>query len=46
MNLKNIMDLINPEKQRAKRERSYLNGSVSLHDLERRQREIERGSFR
>ena len=46
MNLKNIIDLMNPEKQRAKREDSYLNGSVSLYDLERRQREIERGKFR
>lgn len=46
MNLKNIMDLMNPDKQRAKRERNYLDGSVSLHDLERRQREIERGAFR
>ena len=46
MNLKNIIDFMNPEKQRAKRENSYLHGSVSLYDLERRQREIERDSHR
>lgn len=27
-------------------ERDYLNASVSLTDLERRQREVERGLFR
>lgn len=27
-------------------ERAYLNGSVSLVDLERRQREIDQGLFR
>lgn len=27
-------------------ERDYLNASISLTDLERRQREIERGLFR
>jgi hypothetical protein len=31
---------------RAEIELSYLNGSVSLYDLERRQREIARGKFR
>ncbi len=31
---------------RAERELAYLNASVSLADLERRQREIERGIFR
>jgi Protein of unknown function (DUF3563) len=31
---------------REKTETDYLNGSVSLYDLERRQREIERGKFR
>ena len=30
----------------AELERAYLNNSVSLTDLERRQREIERGLFR
>lgn len=28
------------------RELAYLNAAVSLHDLERRQREVERGLFR
>lgn len=31
---------------RREMEISYLNQSVSMHDLERRQREIERGMFR
>ena len=31
---------------RQARERSYLEQSVSLTDLERRQREIDRGMFR
>ncbi|MGL4237617.1 hypothetical protein [Tabrizicola sp.] len=30
----------------AERERAYLNASVSRFDLERRQREVERGLFR
>ncbi|MFN6924855.1 MULTISPECIES: DUF3563 family protein [Tabrizicola] len=28
------------------RERAYLNAAVSLYDLERREREIDRGLFR
>lgn len=30
---------------RAQREMDYLNGSVSLYDLEAREREIARGKF-
>lgn len=45
MKIKALMDFMNPEKARMKRERDYLNGSVSIHDLERRQRQIERGTF-
>ena len=30
----------------ADRERDYLNGAVSRHDLERREREIANGYFR
>ena len=31
---------------RLDQERDYLNNSVSIHDLERRQHEIESGKFR
>jgi hypothetical protein len=34
------------EKTMSERERAYLNASVSRYDLERREREIDRGLFR
>ena len=34
-----------PTLSRAARELAYLNGSVSLYDLESREREISRGKF-
>ena len=38
--------LFAPAPGRRERERAYLDQSVSMADLERRQREIDRGLFR
>jgi hypothetical protein len=38
--------LFSGNKNRPSTEMQYLNGSVSIYDLERRQREVERGLFR
>lgn len=35
-----------PEPTLSDRERAYLNAAVSRYDLERREREIDRGLFR
>lgn len=35
-----------PEPTQSERERAYLNAAVSRYDLERREREIDRGLFR
>jgi hypothetical protein len=43
-----IKFLLSPRSERstAARERAYLDAAVSRYDLERREREIERGLFR
>jgi hypothetical protein len=41
-----LMNLFAPNRSRQEREMAYLNQSVSMTDLERRQREIARGKFR
>ena len=38
--------IFNSDETRQERERQYLNQSVSIYDLERRQNEIARGLFR
>ncbi|MCU0832770.1 MAG: DUF3563 domain-containing protein [Rhizobiaceae bacterium] len=41
-----LLNLFTPARNRQEREIAYLNQSVSMADLERRQREIARGKFR
>ena len=41
-----LMSLFTPARTRQQVEIAYLNQSVSMTDLERRQREIARGKFR
>jgi hypothetical protein len=41
-----LLSLFAPARSRQDREMAYLNQSVSMADLERRQREIARGKFR
>ncbi len=41
-----LTQFLNPERVRTERERAYMEHSVSLADVERRQREIDAGLFR
>ncbi len=41
-----LSQIFHPERLRAERERAYLECSVSMADVERRQREIDAGLFR
>jgi len=42
----NFRKMFAPAKSRQAREMEYLNQSVSIYDLERRQKEIDNGLFR
>ncbi len=46
LNLFKSLLSLRPERSTAALERAYLNAAVSRYDLERREREVERGLFR